>query len=228
MGLGRRARAWLIAYVAVAATDLVAELAHWGLVSLVALALATPILLGFLLTARPRDRLTTLVAIGLVFSWCGDVFGYAILIKIAFFLIAQLCYAGAFWPYRGRSLLRRRPLIAALYGLVVLAIAVVVAPPAGFLAPAVVIYAATIGTMAVLATGISRLTAVGAAIFVVSDTIIAVTTFVVPGRIALDSFLIMATYLVAQALIVLGVVRAPSLMAAPPAKEPSVPRRNGP
>jgi uncharacterized membrane protein YhhN len=220
----RAARAWLIAYVAVAVTDLVAELAHWNVVSLVALALAMPLLLGFLLTARPRDRLTTLVAIGLVFSWCGDVFGFAILIKIAFFLIAQLCYAGAFWPYRARSLLRRRPPLAALYGLAVLAIVVVVAPAAGVLAPAVIIYGATIGTMAVLATGISRLTAVGAAIFVVSDTIIAVTTFVIPGRLGIDNFLIMTTYLLAQVLIVLGVVRAPAPMAVPPAKAPAAQR----
>ena len=224
MELGRPARAWLIAYVVVAVTDLVAELAHWSVVSLVALALAMPMLLGFLLTARPRDRLTTLVAIGLVFSWCGDVFGFAILIKIAFFLIAQLCYAGAFWPYRARSVLRRRPPVAALYGLAVLVIIVVVAPPAGVLAPAVIIYAATIGTMAVLATGISRLTAVGAAIFIVSDTIIAVTTFVVPGRLGIDTFLIMTTYLLAQTLIVLGVVRAPAPMAVPPPKAPAAQR----
>ena len=221
MEIRRPARAWLIAYVVVAVTNLAAELAHWSAVSLVALALAMPMLLGFLLTARPKDRLTTLVAIGLVVSGCGDVFGFAILIKIAFFLIAQLCYAGAFWPYRARSVLRRRPRVAALYGLAVLVIILVVAPPAGFLAPAVIIYAATIGTMAVLATGISRLTAIGAAIFIVSDTIIAVTTFVVPGRLGIDTFLIMTTYLLAQTLIVLGVVRAPAPMAVPPPKAPA-------
>jgi uncharacterized membrane protein YhhN len=220
MGLGRPARAWLIAYVVVAAADLAAELAHWSVVSLVAIALAMPMLLGFLLSARPRDRLTTLVATGLVFSWCGDVFGFAILIKIAFFLIAQLCYAGAFWPYRARSVLRRSPLLAALYGLAVLVIILVVAPAAGALAPAVIVYAATIGAMAVLATGVSRLTTVGAVIFIVSDTIIAVTTFVVPGRLGIETFLIMATYLLAQTLIVLGVVRAPAPIAVPPPAAP--------
>jgi uncharacterized membrane protein YhhN len=217
MKLGRAARAWLIAYVVVSLVDLVAQFVHRPGVALVALALAMPALLGFLLSARPRDRLTRMIAIGLVFSWCGDVFGAVILIKIAFFLIAQLCYAAAFWPYRARSVLRRRPLVAACYGVVVLLIIVVVAPPAGVLAPAVIIYAATIGTMAVLATGISRLTAAGAAIFIGSDTLIALTTFVVPGRMPLDQFLIMATYLTAQLLIVLGVVRAPAPMAVPPA-----------
>jgi uncharacterized membrane protein YhhN len=217
MKLGRAARVWLTAYVVVSLVDLVAQFLHRPVVALVALALAMPTLLGFLLTARPRDRLTTMVAIGLVFSWCGDMFGAAILIKIAFFLIAQLCYAAAFWPYRARSVLRRRPLVAALYGVAVLIIIIVVAPPAGVLAPAVIIYAATIGSMAVLATGISRATAVGAAIFIASDTIIALTTFVVPGVIPLDMFWIMATYLTAQLLIVLGVVRAPAPMAVPPA-----------
>jgi uncharacterized membrane protein YhhN len=218
MKLGRAARAWLIAYVVASVVDLVAELAHWPLVALIALALCMPALLGFLLVARTtRDRLTRLVGIALVFSWCGDVFGASVLIKIAFFLVAQLCYAGAFWPYRSRSVLRRRPPLAVLYGLVVLIIIVVVAPPAGVLAPAVIIYAATIGTMAVLATGLDRLTAIGAAVFIVSDTIIALTTFVVPGRIPADQFLIMTTYLTAQLLIVLGVIRTPALAAVPPA-----------
>ena len=72
--------------------------------------------------------------------------------------------------------------------------------------------------MALLATGLGRLAAFGAAIFIVSDTLIAVTTFVVPGRLTMESFLIMATYLSAQLLIILGVVRAPAPMAVPPAK----------
>jgi uncharacterized membrane protein YhhN len=215
--------AWLTAYVLAASTELVAEIGRWELVSLIALALCMPTLLGFLLTARTvRDRLTRLVGIALVFSWCGDMFGFAVLVKIAFFLVAQLCYAGAFWPYRANSVLRRRPAVAVLYGLVILGIVVVVAPAAGHLAPAVIIYAATIGTMALLATGLGPLGTVGAAIFVVSDTLIAVTTFVLPGRLPLESFLIMATYLSAQLLIVLAVVRAPASMAVPPARVSAV------
>jgi uncharacterized membrane protein YhhN len=215
----RPAVVWLIAYVLVAATELVAEVGRWELASLIALALCMPCLLGFLLTARTeRDRLTRLVAIALVFSWCGDMFGFAVLVKIAFFGVAQICYAGAFWPYRARSVLRRRPPLAVLYGLVILGIIVVVAPAAGPVAPAVIVYAAAIGTMALLATGLGRLAAFGAAIFIVSDTLIAVTTFVVPGRLPLESLLIMATYLSAQLLIILGVVRAPAPMAVPPAK----------
>ena len=215
----RPAVVWLIAYVLVAAAELVAEVGRWELTSLIALALCMPCLLGFLLTARTeRDRLTRLVAIALVFSWCGDMFGFAVLVKIAFFGVAQICYAGAFWPYRARSVLRRRPPLAALYGLVILGIIVVVAPAAGPVAPAVIVYAAANGTMALLATGLGRLAAAGAAIFIVSDTLIAVTTFVVPGRLPLESLLIMATYLSAQLLIILGVVRAPAPMAVPPAK----------
>jgi uncharacterized membrane protein YhhN len=221
MGLGRLAHGWLTAYVLVSVVEVGAELLGLRLVALGALALAMPILLGLLLAARPRDRLTTLVAIGLVFSWCGDVFGFEVVVKIGFFLVAQLCYAGAFWPYRGRSALRRRPPLAAGYALVVLVISSIVAPPAGVLAPAVVVYAATIGAMAMFATGVSRATAVGAAIFIVSDTIIALTTFVAPDRIPLDMFWIMVTYLAAQLLIVLGVVRAPSPLAAPPAEVPT-------
>ncbi|MDX6225843.1 MAG: hypothetical protein QOE64_2219, partial [Frankiales bacterium] len=79
------------------------------------------------------------------------------------------------------------------------------------LAPAVFAYGIVLGAMALLATGVHRLSGIGAAIFLTSDTVIIVNTFVLPGRIPLSGIVIMATYLTGQLLIILGVLRASQL-----------------
>ena len=63
----------------------------------------------------------------------------------------------------------------------------------------VLAYGACLGTMAV-ATGVNRLTAVGGAVFIVS-----VPAFGLPAQ----GFGVMATYVVAQALLVAGVLNEP-------------------
>jgi uncharacterized membrane protein YhhN len=168
-------------------------------------ALGMPVLIMFFRSAyRRSDWLRRLISLALVFSWLGDVFGFTLLLKIIFFFVAHIFYIIAFWPYRDR--LRRHPLLLAGYGLAVLALLAVVAPPAGPLAPAVVAYGILIGAMAVLATGVHRLSGIGAAIFLVSDTMIIMNAFLLPGFPQAE-FLIMATYLTAQLLIILGVLR---------------------
>ena len=62
--------------------------------------------------------------------------------------------------------------------------------------------------MAVLATGISRLTGIGGALFLVSDIVLAVEFFVAPGAIPYALFVNMALYLPAQLMITLGVLAA--------------------
>jgi len=79
------------------------------------------------------------------------------------------------------------------------------APSAGALLPALVVYAAAICTMAVLATGLGPRGGVGGALFVVSDGLIALDTF---DALALPAHAVwvMATYVAAQVLLVLGVL----------------------
>ena len=211
--MGRSARIWLAVYVAVAMVDLVAESAHLFWVALAALVLALPALAAVLLSSRPRDRLTGWVVGALFFGWLGDWLGDLltphIAWKILFFFLGHVCFIVAFWPYRSRSVLDR-PGLLACYALGITALLAWVVPSAGWLyGTGLIAYGLTLGFVAVLATGIGPQATVGGIVFIVSDMSIAITSFVYPGRLSHAELLIMSTYLVAQLLIVLGVIDAP-------------------
>jgi uncharacterized membrane protein YhhN len=74
----------------------------------------------------------------------------------------------------------------------------------------VLVYGALLGTMAVLATGVNLLTAVGGALFLVSDGLIALDAFAAGFDLPAQGFWVMATYVAAQSLIVAGVLRETS------------------
>ncbi|MET3974599.1 lysoplasmalogenase [Cellulosimicrobium sp. 4261] len=159
-----------------------------------------------------RSRLIRLTLVALGFSWLGDTApdladgDTAFLVMVGFFLCAQVVYTIAFWPYRAGSVLRR-PLALVPYGLALLALVVACAPSAGSLLVPVVVYGVCLVTMAVVATGVDRLAAVGGAVFLLSDALIALNAFApwydLPGH----GFWVMLTYVVGQVLLVLGVLR---------------------
>lgn len=159
-----------------------------------------------------RSRLVRLTLVALGFSWLGDTApdladgDTAFLVMVGFFLCAQVVYTIAFWPYRVGSVLRR-PLALVPYGLALLALVVACAPGAGSLLVPVVVYGVCLVTMAVVATGVDRLAAVGGAVFLLSDALIALNAFApwydLPGH----GFWVMLTYVVGQVLLVLGVLR---------------------
>lgn len=220
-GLSRSAVTWLGAYVLVAITNIVAETAQVFWLALVTLVLALPALALLLLFARGRDRLTGWVLGALFFGWLGDWLGDLLVPHIAwkmvFFFLGHLCYLAAFWPYRSRSVLTR-PGLLACYVLGVTALLAWVVPAAGWpVGAALVAYGLALGTVAVLATGLGPVATVGGVVFIVSDMSIAVTAFVFGGHVPQAELLIMSTYLVAQLLIVLGVVAAPSIPRSIPA-----------
>ena len=171
------------------------------------------LLAWFALTVRRWDRVAVLVLAGLVFSWLGDSLGSGGLdVKIAFFLVAQICYVIAFLApfrrqYAGRPWqhhLRWLPYLLAVAGLMA-----VVVPRSGLLAPAVAVYAVGIGMMAVFATSLGRVATVGGALFLVSDGLLAVQEFTY-WRVPFQGLLIMATYLAAQAALAYAVASRPS------------------
>jgi uncharacterized membrane protein YhhN len=203
---------WLIAYVAVAVNVMVAKLVHADVACLVGILLAMPLLAGFLLASRRQpSRAICLVLVSLFFSWLGDWVGDIIephvLVKGVFFCVAHLCYIAAFWPFRSNGVMRR-PRYLAGYVVVVTLLLMWIPPYAGRLAPALVVYGVVLGVMAVLATGVHPLTGVGGTIFAFSDMAIAVSAFVFPYRFGADGFVMISTYLLAQLMIVLGVVAA--------------------
>jgi len=210
------ARLLLGAFAAVALVHLVAQLAGGGRLTDGTQVLLMPLLAGVLWceTSSPRGRLVTPVLVALGLSWIGDSApkltsgDSSFLVMITFFLLAQVAYITAFWPFRGRSVLHvRRPLLL-VYLAVVAALVAACAAGAGALLLPVLVYGACLGTMAVLATGVNRLTAVGGALFLVSDGLIALDAFASGFDLPARGFWVMSTYVAAQVLIVAGVLDA--------------------
>ena len=182
-----------------------ADITQWLLVPALAGALLT-------LTAGPRPRLVVLTLVALGCSWVGDTApdltggDAAFLVMVGAFLLAQVAYIAAFWPDRRRSvLLVRRPLLTA-YVLAVAALVWACAPHAGPLLVPVLVYGLCLGAMAVLATGVHPAAGVGGGLFLVSDGLIALDAFAPGYHLAHHGFWVMLTYVLAQALLVLGVV----------------------
>lgn len=189
----------------------VARWTQWLLMPLLALTL--------LLAARgrggagaphtPLPRLVVLVLAGLGLSWLGDLLPHfsgeaAFLVMIGMFALAQALYALAFWPYRGAGL-GRGPWALLYVAFAALMVALCL-PHAGGLALPVLGYAVLITVMAVLATGVHPVAGIGAALFIVSDALIAMAAFVPWWSLPGQDFWVMLTYGLAQLLIVLGVL----------------------
>lgn len=172
---------------------------------------------AFALETRPsvsggRDRLARLVLVGLGLSWLGDAApdlasgDTAFIVMVGFFLLAQLTYIAAFLPHRATSVLKVRRWWLLGYLAAIVALVIACAPHAGSLLVPVLVYGACLGTMAVLATGVHPLTWIGGALFLGSDGLIALQQFVPGLELPVGGFWVMFTYLLAQSLIVLGVL----------------------
>ena len=225
----RVAAGYLGVYAVLAITDVVAELADLTPLTFVLPALLMPVLAAYLLVraraaGTERTRLVVLVTIALGFSWLGDTAGQTLLIKIAFFLLAQIAYCVAFWPYRARSLLGRR-VPAAAYAVLLLGLIGFVATQAGALGAPVFLYGTSLALMLALAPGVSRLSAVGAVIFLASDLGLAYEFFLSAPDSGNAAAYVMATYLPAQLLIVLGVLHRVGADASQPVDLLAEPRR---
>ena len=217
------ARARIAIWLAVAASLLiVVEAASDG--SLLPWARA-PLLMPFLvvatLLARPapaRPVLAWLVA-AQVLSWFGDIalalpVDALFLVGVGFFLLAQVSYIVTFSRIHGDGLIRQRPWLLVFYAAYFLAMMAVVLPGADELAPALVIYGGVLLSMAAMAMNtwgkVDRRSGVlllcGSILFVISDSLIAVTNFgPVPDNPAVATVLI-GTYCVAQIMLAIGVL----------------------
>ncbi|MGW0042058.1 lysoplasmalogenase [Rhodococcus sp. NPDC003348] len=200
------------AFGVVAVVHLVAQLAGAGTVDRISQYLLMPLLAATLAlsTDAPRSRLvrTTLLALG--FSWLGDSApsffdgDTAFLVMIGFFLLAQIAYIVAFWPYRSRALATRPALAACAVAIVLLVVAC--APGAGVLLAPALVYGLCLGSMAVLATGLGRIAAWGGALFLLSDSMIALGAFADWFNPPAKGFWVMLTYIAGQTLLVAGVL----------------------
>jgi uncharacterized membrane protein YhhN len=206
----RRAWPWLAVYAGVSVLHLALLAAGPTWAALATKPLLLPLLLAWFVRATPRGWWRATVGTGLLLSWVGDVALMGtrdpwFLVGLGAFLAAQVAYAIGFTRDLHRSIVRRRPLLVVPYVAGVVSLVVWLAPDLGDLLVPVAVYAATIGVMAVLATGVSPVVAVGALLFVASDALLAATS--VAGRLDLpvSGMWVMSTYLAGQALIAIGV-----------------------
>lgn len=165
------------------------------------------LILAVVFTARAlrHPGLAFLVA-ALVFSWGGDVLlHFSFPLGLGSFLLAHLSFIVAYTRPGIRSARPWwQPRWAWVYAAWLIVLVGVLAPHAGALLPALVLYGAALGTMAFLAARTATPLAVGGAVFVASDTLLALTLFLPGFHPPLIDFWVMLTYVVAEALIAIA------------------------
>ncbi|MFJ9319372.1 lysoplasmalogenase [Streptomyces globisporus] len=203
----RFARPVLLAFLLVAAADLVGLLAGAETVHLVAKPLLMPLLAGYAaLRGAPR-----LLVAALLFGWGGDVFlladdDLAFLVGMGSFAVGHVCYLTLFGRGEGRGRAPAAPVTGAGYALVLVAFLVLIWPdlPADLRIP-LTGYSLLLTAMAWRAGVFGPYAAVGGALFLLSDALIATGIAEWPQAPAPD-FWVMLTYIAAQALLTLGVL----------------------
>jgi alkenylglycerophosphocholine/alkenylglycerophosphoethanolamine hydrolase len=164
--------------------------------------------LAVLAFAGIPGRKGKLIGVGLLFSGAGDIIleidGTGLFVYgLGAFLIAHLFYIAAFirQPEISRSRLPV-PLAICVYGVIM---GVVLFPHLGDMLIPVAVYLLIVlgmGISAALGTTNHSLVVAGAALFILSDSFIAINRFLVP--VPLSGLLIMTTYYMAQFLITFG------------------------
>ncbi|MEV0648593.1 lysoplasmalogenase [Phytomonospora sp. NPDC050363] len=206
------------ALFAVTAVHLLALAVDWDLAATITKPLLMPLLAAYAWLAARPDRPRLLVA-AVLCGWAGDVLlqfdvETAFLAGMGAFAAGHVCYQVLF----AKGWRTRRAKIALIpYGIVWAAILAVLWPGLGDLRVPVAFYSLLLAATAVVAVGISTRAAVGGALFLVSDTLIAFGIADLPRPPAVD-VLIMATYVAGQYLLVTG---APVMNRRAPALTPS-------
>lgn len=175
--------------------------------------LLMPLLLAYFIAALDgqRSTLTTWVKRALVFSWIGDLLLMGegelfFILGLLGFLGAQICYISGFRPFVSAGPLRGRPWLILPYLIYWVVLLALLMGDLGPLLVPVLIYSLALLTMAVLALGLSPLTGLGGALFLISDSLIALTAL--SDRLGPSAGdWIMPTYILGQLLIVRGVLQ---------------------
>lgn len=199
-----------VPYAVVSVIHLVALYTGAGWSSLTKI-LLMPALLLAVLAHLPRTRVSVLIwlTLGIVFSWGGDVLfgmpgGIGFLLGLGGFLLAHVAYLALFrWPLRRRGLTWWAFAYLAWW----LALMLVLGPHLGALIVPVAIYGAVLGGSAAFALGTNPITAVGAFLFLASDSILAFKLFWPGFALWQQDAIIMLLYCLGQGLIVLGALR---------------------
>ncbi len=165
---------------------------------------------GFLFALpRWRTEVALFATLALLFSWAGDV-GIAspgdlnFLMALGFFFVAHVLYIVLFMRK-----LRMRPMSIWSLAYVTwwVAFLTILAPHIGSLLIPVAAYGLVLGVMGAVALSCNRFIALGGVLFVVSDSILALNKFLPGFELWQVHVFIMLSYIAAQGLIALGIVR---------------------
>ncbi|WP_341954395.1 lysoplasmalogenase [Microbacterium sp. LWH13-1.2] len=171
--------------------------------------LAIPVLVSVRMIRSPAALALLLAAVA--FSWLGDSAGALfpdapeVPLMLLFFGIAHLAYIALFVRYLGRG---RMPWWALVYAAWWVAMLALLGPHAGALLIAVAVYGLVLGATAAFSTRCRPLVAVGGALFLASDTLLALRLFLPDSLPAWSNPAIMATYTIGQGLIIAGALIA--------------------
>lgn len=167
--------------------------------------------LGMAALKLQASTIRTILLWAIFFSACGDLLlafdGF--IYGVGAFLLAQLCY-GFIFKFHWLSISRRWPM-SVLLVIVMATMAWLLLPKLGNLQLAVLAYLCVIGLMGLLAVQSSfatRWAVVGALVFIVSDSLIAINKFLYP--VPFESYWIMSTYYAAQFMLVSSFVKSES------------------
>jgi uncharacterized membrane protein YhhN len=193
----------------------------WPAIIVKALIMPMLILLYSLLIRRQWNSFHRMIISAFVCSWLGDVTlqlqqfnDLFFMIGLCGFLVAQVLYLAAFFSTPGRNVLFFRKIYlllpVVLYGIILLYF---LYNGLGDMRIPVIIYAAVILTMLTAALNrrkkVNRqsyiLVLIGAVLFVLSDSMIAIDKFAYP--FLLSRIVIMTTYITAQYLIAVGCLK---------------------
>lgn len=204
------------AFLVISAVDLIGILLGIDAVHVGAKPLLMVFLLGYYLVSTSESTVGRVwVVLALVFSWLGDVLLMSedfFLAGLGSFLVAHLCFIKAYWLH-GAKAGEVKPVDVVKFAVVGIGLMVVLEPYLGEMFIPVLVYASVLLGMAVIAhkrrgatSAISfTLVAAGAVFFVISDGIIAVNRFAF--QIPFQQILVMSTYILAQFLIVQGLLK---------------------
>jgi alkenylglycerophosphocholine/alkenylglycerophosphoethanolamine hydrolase len=198
-----------VPYAVIALTHLGTLLVSDGPASTITKPFLMPALLaGLLWSLRPPiSSLLIFAALGITFSFLGDVLfaspgDIGFLLGLGGFFLAHSAYLLLFTrPMRER----RIPWFAGAYVLWWAVLVLCLAPSVGALLVPVAAYGLVLAASSAAALGAGRLAAIGALLFLVSDTLLAVKLFLPGWDFYPIDFIIMSLYVAAQGLIALAV-----------------------
>ncbi len=205
--LPRDHRWLLVAYVVVAVVDVVGgQITAIDILGTALTPLLLLLLIAWVLLARGR-RAPRLLLAGMLFAWLGDVAldgpgDVRFLLGIGLFLVMQVCYSLGFVGLGALGALRRRPWIPIGAAVLWLALNLVLGPMLGDMRWPLAVYSAFLVAMATLSLGVSTRVGTGGVLFLVSDLLIGLGA--ADLDVPLRGLLVIATYAVAQLLIVTG------------------------